>query len=166
MLEALERSKSKDVLAYICTEQAVRFSELERELGLNASVVNRSLDGLVEAGAVEKQKGRYELTTHGRALAAMYNHVDGSACSRHCSPAICVGPLLAAESAVASAADGPAHGLLESLPMSVTEVEASDASPDVVTMLEHWGLVTTHHDEYHRTVQGDNVLDLLDALGD
>jgi DNA-binding HxlR family transcriptional regulator len=167
VLETLSRSRTDEILVYLCLEEGARFSEFEHELDLNPSMVSRRLSSLVDIGAVEKDRGHYRITEKGRALAAAYNYLDGEECEKRCSHGDCVGPLYHAVTIVDQCDGRPPCELLGAMPASADELESEtdvDDIPRYVDMLRRWDLARRNGEVLERTDQGDKVLAMSDAL--
>ena len=167
MLETLSRSRTDEILVYLCLEEGARFSEFEHELDLNPSMVSRRLSSLVDLGAVEKDRGHYRITDAGRALVAAYNYLDGAECEKRCTREHCVGPLYHAAAVVDQCDGRPPCELLAAMPASMETLEHEtdvDDVPKYVDMLTRWDLAKRDGDVLERTEQGEKVVAMGDAL--
>ena len=167
MLETLSRSRTDEILVYLCQEEGARFSEFEHELDLNPSMVSRRLSSLVDLGAVEKDRGHYRITEEGRSLAAAYNYLDGEECRKRCSRDECVGPLFHATTIVDQCGGRPPCKLLSAMPGSVEDLKADtdvDGVERYVDMLERWDLATWNGDVLERTGHGEKVVAMTEGL--
>lgn len=167
MLETLSRSRTDEILVYLCLEEGARFSEFEHELDLNPSMVSRRLSSLVDLGTVEKDRGHYRITDTGRALVAAYNYLDGTECEKQCTREHCVGPMYHAATVTAQCDGRPPCELLAAMPASLEELETETEVDDVdryVDMLVRWDLARRDGDVLEPTDQGEKVVAMTDAL--
>lgn len=169
VLETLSRSRTDEILVYLCQEEGARFSEFEHELDLNPSMVSRRLSSLVDLGAVEKDRGHYRITEEGRALAAAYNYLDGEECMKRCSRDECVGPLFHAATIVEQCGQRSPCKLLSSMPATIDELEGNtdvDGVRRYVDMLDRWDLARRNGDTLEPTDQGEKIVAMTDALAE
>lgn len=171
MHDALCKSHAVDVLVFLCKEGTTRFSDVRRELDLNPSVVDRRLSGLVDAGFVEKAKGLYRITDHGRSTAGRLRAFDPDGCHAFCTPDICLGRSTSLDDEARRRAGSWIHGLLRAVPARPEDI--ADAVPtdgastdDRIAMAERWNMIHRDGEVYVETTKGRRVLDLLDRAAD
>jgi DNA-binding HxlR family transcriptional regulator len=167
VLETLSRSRTDEILVYLCLEGGARFSEFEHELELNPSMVSRRLTSLVDLGAVSKERGHYQITDEGRALVAAYNYLDGEECEKRCSRSQCVGPVYHAAAIVDECEGRPSCQVLAAMPGTIDEIATNtdvDDVDNVVEMLTRWDLARRDGNFVERTDAGDRVRAMTEAL--
>lgn len=75
-LDVLSRSQGLSILSYLDEHQRAQYSEIQDDLELNSSVVNRRLKELKAINFVRKRHGIYEITPAGSRAVLLVEHLN------------------------------------------------------------------------------------------
>jgi DNA-binding HxlR family transcriptional regulator len=169
VVDALCKSSALEILMYLCREEHARFTDVQHDLDLNPSIVDRRFSELTEAGVVRKDKGLYHITDRGREVAALIHRMDDDPCTELCEPTFCLGQFAELDAAIGGAAGTWLHDLLRATPGTFFALSQAIDRPDTVleeqvAMARRWDLVHIDEERYVTTRKGERIATLLDAV--